>query len=155
MATAPNNWDEVTKLFAAALQHDPALRPSFLQQQCPNASVRAEVERLLAEHDQSELAAGKLSIEMTSAGHSLPEGELLARRFRILSFIGGGGMGIVYKAEDMRLHRLVALKFLQETMAHDSQSLARFQREAEAASALNHQTYARSTISASITEAAS
>ena len=102
MPTSPEQWEAVKELFEAALEEDSARRSSFLQERCNDAGVCAEVERLLAEHEQAGTFLSAPVLDNLAAGtdstksQKLPEGAVLAGRFRIVRFIASGGMGEVY-----------------------------------------------------------
>src|SRR5215469_4582449 len=138
----PKQWERVKELYQTALECSPTQRTSFLEQNERDETVRAEVHRLLGVHGRlgTFLSSPPFVDPRRSANPAdrLAPGELLAGRFRIANFIAAGGMGEVYKAEDLKLDRIVALKFLPKELSEDRESLDRFLREAKAASALNH-----------------
>src|SRR5262245_44554979 len=140
MATPREKWDEVKAFFEAAQELSPEEIPGFLEKTCSDPAVRAEVERLLEEYKQAgrflSSGGGAVAYVSSSSQGCLP-GDVVGA-FRITDFLARGGMGVVYKAVDTRLHRNVALKFLPEGSAYDSSAEVRLQREAQAASALNH-----------------
>jgi eukaryotic-like serine/threonine-protein kinase len=138
----PERWHEVDRLFAEALDRPPAERPAFLDTACAgDTTLRREVERLLAADEQGAgflaSAPGGLLGWTLGDGPATLSGRTISH-FRIGESLGSGGMGVVYAAEDTRLGRPVALKFLAPELVRDSAAKARFLTEARAASALDH-----------------
>src|SRR5207302_4734839 len=139
----PERWEQVGKLYQAALALQPDERDTFLNDACgDDTAMRREVESLLAAEDEagSFRAAGA----MKDAAKMLVEDKSLSLvgkelgHYQVLSLLGAGGMGDVYLAEDIRLKRKVALKLLPAELTANQDRLRRFEQEAQAASGLNH-----------------
>ena len=138
-----DRWNTIKQLCQAALDKPAAERAAFLDDACAgDDSLRQEVQSLLAQERDAErfLEAPAFEVAARAVAHH-PRESLVGRtlgHYRVLSRLGAGGMGEVFLAEDTRLERQVALKVLLADVASDPDRMARFTREAKAASALNH-----------------
>jgi eukaryotic-like serine/threonine-protein kinase len=143
MESPAENWNVVKGLFEAALEEEPARRTSLLEERCPDANVRAEVERLLAEHEQ---AGGFLSTP--PLGELTPNLAFAAAKRKIDSYylielIGEGGMGEVWLAEQREpVRRRVALKLIKAGM-DTREVVARFESERQALALMDHPAIAK------------
>lgn len=127
---SPERWQEVLRLFTDASQLPAAERAAFLQRESADAELRAEVERLLAAREPADFLEPP-TLDEPRTGRELGD-------FTLLAEIGRGGMGIVYRALQRPLRRIVAVKVLPASFALTARQIDRFQREARAAARLTH-----------------
>jgi serine/threonine protein kinase len=140
--TSPQRWQEIDRIFAAALEREPAERAAFLDQACGgDEQLRREVESLLA-HDSAESLGGRLAVEEATRLLAPDQAQPLTNEYigpyQIVRSLGAGGMGHVYLAHDNRLNRPVAIKLLAFYDVAERERIRWFRQEALAASALNH-----------------
>jgi eukaryotic-like serine/threonine-protein kinase len=131
----PERWRKIQEVFAGVLEQKPAERATYLSKVCTDTSVRLQVELMVAAHEQADTSF--LEPPGVGSNEELKSGTKLGP-YEILSRLGAGGMGVVYRARDIRLERDVAIKVLSPGLLPDEAARKRFNKEALALAKLNH-----------------
>jgi len=139
----PERWQQIERLYHAALERKPAERAAFLREACAGEdAVRSEIESLLAYQEKAEQFIEAPALEVAAKRMAEDQVSFMAGQqfgsYKILSQLGAGGMGEVYLAQDTRLNRKVAIKFILARSAADEQAQKRLIREAQAAAGMDH-----------------
>ena len=135
---SPDRWSDVSRVFSEAAALDQSARRAYLDDACQNDSaLRVEVDSLLRAHDEAGSFGEAPAFAFPATVKRLVPGSEVGQ-FRIETLLGAGGMGEVYRAHDSKLQRLVAVKVLPDSFAHDPDRRLRFEEEARVLAALNH-----------------
>ena len=139
----PERWNKIEQLYHATLERDESQRAAYLLEVCAgDDSLRREVESLLAQETRGNSFLESPALDVAARAMAIDASKSFVGQqlgvYKIVSLLGAGGMGEVYRAHDAKLGRDVAIKVLPTAFVHDAERLARFQREARMLAALNH-----------------
>ena len=139
----PERWQQIEKLYHSALKQEANRRTAFLKEACAgDEDLRHEVESLLAQQPQAESFVEASALGVTAQAKAETRARSMVGRqlgaYKILSLLGAGGMGEVYRAKDTRLDRTVAIKVLPSEVSDKPEMRQRFEREARVISSLSH-----------------
>jgi serine/threonine protein kinase len=134
----PEQWERISRIFEEAIELPPGQREEFLRRECRDDEEYKTVSRMIEEHFEKTDILDRRLWMFPPGPRVFGDGQLVAGRYRIVRFIGRGGMGEVYEVEDQELKERVALKTLLPEIAADERMIARFKQEIQLSRKIGH-----------------